>query len=435
MPGTGRKPSTKLLRLMLAACLCATALTLLHAQTLEVTPARVMADEAAAIRAADLKPHAHVTLQADLVDGGDQPWGSQAEFIADDAGVIDTAKQAPVKGSYRIVSAMGLIWSMTPTAKDVHSYRAPRGSGVQTINFHLMQNGKQAATAQLEQAFQREGVHEVKLIGALHGVLFLPDAPGPHPGVLVVGGSEGGLPAPKAIWLAGHGYAALALAYFHYENLPQDLQAIPLEYFGEALSWMKQRPEINPDQLAVMGTSRGGELALQLGSMYPAIKAVVAYVPANVRYPACCGRMMPAAWTWKGQGLAYAMPGGRGPVNLANDTMAAAIPVEQTHGPILVLSGDDDGVWSSSTMTDAVMHRLKQAHFAYRYERLNYAHAGHRAGNPAIIPTWSGGVTQRQTGESENYGGTPEGNAVSSLDAIPKVLEFLQQAFPATPAQ
>ena len=202
--------------------------------------------------------------------------------------------------AYRIVSAMGLVWSMTSTGANVHAYRPPLKSGVQTINFHLMQNGKPVATAQLEQAFLPDGVHEVKLTGALHGFLFLPDAPGPHPGVLVVGGSEGGLPAPKAIWLAGHGYAALALAYFHYENLPQDLQAIPLEYFGEALSWMKQRPEINPDQLAVMGTSRGGELALQLGSMYPAIKAVVAYVPANVRYPACCGRMMPAAWTWKG---------------------------------------------------------------------------------------------------------------------------------------
>jgi dienelactone hydrolase len=394
-----------------------------------------MADETATIRAADLNPHEHITIQANLVDGSDHSWASQAEFVADDSGAIDTAKQSPVKGSYRIVSAMGLVWSMTPSDKDAHAYRPPLKSGVQTINFHLMQNGKPAATAQLEQAFLPEGVHQVKLTGALHGVLFLPDAPGPHPAVLVVGGSEGGLPAPKAIWLASHGYAALALAYFHYENLPQDLQAIPLEYFGEGLSWMKQRPEINPDQLAVMGTSRGGELALQLGSMYPAIKAVVAYVPANVRYPACCGNMMPAAWTWKGQGLAYARPSGRGPFNLANETPAAAIPVEQTHGPILVLSGDDDGVWSSSTMSDAVMHRLKQAHFAYRYERLNYAHAGHRAGNPEIIPTWSGGVTQRQTGESENYGGTPEGNALSSLDAIPKVLEFLQQAFPAAPTK
>ncbi len=31
---------------------------------------------------------------------------------------------------------------------------------------------------------------------------------------------------------------------------------------------MMRRPEIQPDRIAVMGHSRGGELALQLGSMY-----------------------------------------------------------------------------------------------------------------------------------------------------------------------
>jgi dienelactone hydrolase len=319
-----------------------------------------------------------------------------------------------------------------PTAKDVHSYHAPRGTSVQVIHFHLVQDGKPTASAQLEQSFLREGVRQVKLTGVLHGVLFLPETPGLHPGVLVVGGSEGGLPAPKAMWLASHGYAALALAYFHYEGLPQDLVAIPLEYFGQALAWMGQRPEIDPAQLAVMGTSRGGELALQLGSMYPSIKAVVAYVPANVRYPSCCGRPVTDAWTWKHQGLAYVIPTSRGPVTRASEVMAASIPVEQTHGPILVISGEDDGVWSSSYMTDAVIHRLKQAHFAYRYNRLNYPHAGHRAGAPEIGPAWTGGVTQRQTGQLEDPGGTPEGNATSSLDAIPKVLEFLQQAFPPT---
>jgi hypothetical protein len=45
---------------------------------------------------------------------------------------------------------------------------------------------------------------------------------------------------------------------------------------------------------------------LQLGSMYPQIRAVVAYVPANVRYAACCGNTrVPYAWTWKGQPLSF----------------------------------------------------------------------------------------------------------------------------------
>jgi hypothetical protein len=58
-----------------------------------------------------------------------------------------------------------------------------------------------------------------------------------------------------------------------------------------------------------MGTSRGGELALQLGSMFPAIDAVVAYVPAKVRCAACCGNTrVPYAWTWGGQPLPYVLP-------------------------------------------------------------------------------------------------------------------------------
>ncbi len=108
-----------------------------------------------------------------------------------------------------------------------------------------------------------------------------PASGGPYPAVVVLGGSEGGLPLRNAAWLASHGYAALALAYFRYDNLPQRLEAIPLEYFGQALSWMASRPEIDANHIGVMGVSRGGELALQLGSMYPQIKAVVAFVPAS----------------------------------------------------------------------------------------------------------------------------------------------------------
>jgi dienelactone hydrolase len=359
------------------------------------------------------------------VDGGNQPWASQAEFTADDTGNIDTSKQAPVKGSYRTVSAMGLVWSMTPAAKDVHSYRAPRND--QIILFSLMNGGKPLANAQLVQSFYPQNIHRIELSDPLQGVLFVPDAPGPHPGVLVLGGSEGGMPSNKAIWLASHGYAALALAYFHTQGLPAQLKDIPLEYFGEAIGWMMGHPEIDSEHMAVLGGSRGGELALQLGSMYPQLHAVVTYVPANVRVAACCDRSSAAAWTWKGQPLAYADPARNGLLNQLGNTVAA-IAVEKTHGPILLISGEDDGVWPSSFMTQSVMDRLKQAHFAYAYQRLNYPHAGHRAGNPFIIPTWSSGVKQPISGEQLDYGGTPAGDAASTLDAIPKVLDFLRQS-------
>jgi dienelactone hydrolase len=198
-----------------------------------------------------------------------------------------------------------------------------------------------------------------------------------------------------------------------------------LEYFGRAIGWLMQRPEVTPDEIAVVGGSRGGELALQLGSMYLQIKAVVAYVPANVRYPACCGgNSVSYAWTWNGKPLAYSFPRAR----MNRDTMKAIIEVEHTHGPILLISGEDDGVWESTLMAQAVVLRLKLEHFAYRVEHLKYPHAGHRAGNPEMMPSWHGRLTHPVSGKEIDTGGTPAGNALSGIDAAPKVIEFLRQS-------
>ena len=326
---------------------------------------------------------------------------------------------------------MGLIWSMMPSSSKTPRYLPPRGFGVQTIEFQLMRGSAQLASARLEQIPVTEGVEQVSLHdGELRGMLFLPPGKDRHPGVLVLGGSEGGMPSRRAAWLASHGFAALALAYFRYDDLPKELAGIPLEYFGHALNWMANRPQIAPDRIAVMGVSRGAELALQLASMSPAIKAVVAYVPANVRYPACCGfTSVPYAWTWEGRGLAFRPV--RGGVGQEAMAMQAAIKVELTGGPILLISGKQDRVWDSSSMADSIVARLKQFRFAYNVEQLKYPHAGHGAGRPEIVPAWLGLTRNPTSGREMEMGGTPRGNAESSLDAIPKVIAFLQQSLSA----
>ena len=74
-------------------------------QTITVVPGRILTDETAAIRVTGLKPAEHVVVRGELVDGDNETWDSEAEFIADDQGTVDVMKQTPVKGSYRNCSA------------------------------------------------------------------------------------------------------------------------------------------------------------------------------------------------------------------------------------------------------------------------------------------------------------------------------------------
>jgi dienelactone hydrolase len=406
------------------AVLCFASL-LTSGQTLEVSPARIMADESVAIRARGLEPGERVTIRGSLTDGAGQVWTSRAEFVADAHGVVDASVQAPAAGSYKEVSPMGLIWSMLPSAKHVSAYVPSRGDGAQSVELELLRKGQTAAKADLEQLFVAEGVQQVPVHdGPLCGVFYLPPGRERHPGVLVVGGSNGGLPRRPAVWLASRGFAALALAYFRYEDLPPQLEGIPLEYFGMALEWMSRRPEIAGTRFGVTGTSRGGELALQLGSMYPRIAAVVAYVPANVRYGGCCRQNGAPAWLWQGRPLPYVVPR-RGRLEAPFET---EIAVEKTRGPILMISGQDDHLWRSWQMADEVVSRLKREHFPYSFENLKYRHAGHSAGRPEIIPAWHSEVRNPTSGRENDLGGSAAGDAESSIESIPKVLDFFKQA-------
>ena len=183
----------------------------------------------------------------------------------------------------------------------------------------------------------------------LYGRFFRPATGGPVPGVLVLGGSEGGL-APyvmrEAALLARHGFAALALAYFYLGALPYRLAGIPLEYFGGALRWLKDHPSVRADRLGVIGTSRGGEVALLLGTHYPELEAVVSFAGSGFVCPSPAGQ--DPAWTFCGKPLPWipnpfdifqARPG---------QIEKSEIPVERTNGPVLLISGDADQVWPST---------------------------------------------------------------------------------------
>src|SRR5262245_31509615 len=275
---------------------------------LRVAPAQALVDEVVNISITGLAQGQAATIKATMTDNHGMRWNSAAEFIADRKGVVDLGKQAPARGSYNEIDPMGLFWSMDiqPGQPESHAPAQTFLAPV-TMKFELEVDGKMINSATLTRLYVAPGVKSLEVREAgLVAKLYEPEKGGPHPGVLVLGGSEGGIRSAEAnaALLASHGYAALAVAYFGMEGLPQRLAGVPLDYLKKAIDWMGARETIDRQRLAVFGGSKGGELALLLASRFPALKTVVAYVPSHVAWQGIGGAG--SSWTYQGQPTANA---------------------------------------------------------------------------------------------------------------------------------
>jgi dienelactone hydrolase len=405
------------LRLAAAATACGGLLTACGdsrlAGKLHVTPNPVAVDEPFTITLKGLSPWQRATLHARFVDDYDVEWTSRATFRADIRGTVDVSGQAPIEGSYTGTDPMGLVWSaygmgnsyaisLRPRPMFITAEVEGRKASVQVVRNLL--------TSEIESTDVREG--------GLYGTFFRPATGEAVPGVLVVGGYEGGLASyvmREAALLARHGFAALALAYFYAGSLPYRLARIPLEYFGSAIEWLKGRPEVRGDRLGVIGTSRGGELALLLGTHYPELEAVVSYVGSGIVFPSPEGSE--PAWTFRGK----ALPSIPNPFDILQaepeQLERAQIPVERTNGPVLLISGDADQIWPSTQLSQVAMERLQLSERPFPDEFLHYPEAGHGI-QPPYQPTTPG---------TYYYGGSLKGNAAANEDSWQRVLRMLDE--------
>lgn len=414
-------------------------------------PGECLVDQTLVIRIRGLSAQERVTVRLSSAVHGNAMLMSQAVFVADANGVVDLSCHAPTAGSYQGIDAMGLFWSRAPVAGSSEPHSSGLSRDPSTVTLAAMtEDGKTAVTQYIKMTFtsadvlSRE-VHERGLVGRM----FEPAKPGPHPTVLVVGGSNGGLAWSQEMagLFASYGFSALALAYFAAEGLPPTLDRIPLEYFETALEWLAAQPAVAANHIAVTGLSRGGELALLLGATFPQIRAVVAYVPSGIvgpAYPASGN----GAWTLGGQEIPFAstlsyeewdkeLAAGRAregsfdwyliPLRDADYAAKTSIPVERIQGPVLMISGVDDGVWPSTALTEFAIQRFRQKDFPHRFEHLSYPGAGHSIAWPNA-PTTMLKSKHAVSGEDVDRGGTPEGTARARQDSWPRVLAFLQNA-------
>ena len=216
----------------------------------------------------------------------------------------------------------------------------------------------------------------------------------------------------------------------------------------------RQAVEARDHFLAVCGQSRGGELALLLGATFPEINAVIAWMPSGVVFWALGlaepGDTRPrAAWTYRGKPLPFLQQNntsiGPAPVAVPGRPVAyaefyrrhlqdkraverAAIQVERTRGPILLVSGEDDQMWPSSELADIALRRLEAHRHPYPFQHLKYVAAGHTI----IIPYWPLTVRAHTLGVEGldgvllSYGGTAKADAEAGVDAWRNTLAFLK---------
>jgi len=243
-------------------------------------------------------------------------------------------------------------------------------------------------------------------------------------GVLVLAGSSGRVEVDRCRLLAEQGMTALSYRWFD-----QAVDLVALESFDEALATLHDRCE----RLAVLGTSRGGEAALLLGSLHEEVDAVVALAPSDVVWAGLAPeRPQRSAWTWRGEPLpfvpyddafvaeteppAYVEMYCRSLEEFADRVPAARIPVERIAGEVVLVAGGDDELWPSALFAELV--RRRRAAAGLPTEVVAHERAGHRVilpGEPVLPPS-----------PARAYGGSDEADAELGRLAWPMILRALR---------
>lgn len=213
------------------------------------------------------------------------------------------------------------------------------------------------------------------------------------PLIVGIGGSEGGNAWVSDRWektrneFLDKGYAFLAIGYFGCEGTPKILDRIAIDDVYNAIAQAKKNPKISRNKIAVIGGSRGADLALLLASYYKDISCVIGMSSSHAIFPGHTQEFTTSCWTFKGKELPFI------PVNeeavpylmkrdlrgtfeaMLKDTIAeqrSIIKVENINGAVLLLSATKDEMIPAVKMAEKMIQRLKDNNFKHPYQHAIY---------------------------------------------------------------
>lgn len=396
-----------------------------------------------------------VELTAEGVDLVGRAWRARAVFPAADA--VDVGDTAPSRGDWDAADPGAPLWAMRLSTEGTTPDMFVAGEPWRVTL--TARAGDRSARRTVTRRAAADGVALTRVdVGGLPGTLAVPAGGGSgRPAVACFGGSEGGSDSQiaHAALLASRGFVALAAPWIP-EAAPA-IKDVPLERFATALELLAGHAAVEPARLAAMAVSRGAEglLTAVASGLGPRLAGLVLVSPSSVTWQAVGGGgEVPdtASWTRAGTALPWLpLPTGvlmpqliRNDWHVHRDVAAhrpsllrlrpayeaglergggaAVIASEDVPCPLLCVTGDDDQLWPSGPMAQALLARRARADD----QHLHYAGAGHliRLGTLPTDAAWSGGIA---------FGGSRAGLAAAQRDVAERIPAFLQQVTAAAP--
>ncbi|KAI3374661.1 hypothetical protein L3Q82_021231 [Scortum barcoo] len=325
--------------------------------------ARCLFDEPVQVKVGGLRSRQVVTMRARSTDEKGVVFSSMATYRADGRGEIHLDRDPSLGWELRRGGTSGSAFS-------VHEEEGEGRMLAEAINERLL----------MADGVSRLDVNE----GNISGVLFTPPGAGPFSAVLDLYVLGGLLSEKRASLLASRGFVVLTVVAFGYDDMPKNIKEVYLDYFEEAIQFLKRQDKVGSEGVGVISFSKTADVALSVASYLPDIEA-------TVWINGCCSNTVLPLYYRKSQILSALMfdvskviPTESGAIMvkyvlnnpLAEENKDTLVPIEQARGHFLFVASEDDLNWDSKAYMEEMVERLKR-HGKDNFESVCYPGAGH----------------------------------------------------------
>ncbi|XP_069564709.1 acyl-coenzyme A thioesterase 1 [Brachyistius frenatus] len=400
---------------------------------LKILPSvRCLFDKLVQVKVEGLAAHKAVELRSKVVDDRGMVFKASALYTADETGRVDVSRAPSLGGSYTGVEPMGLFWALAPETphnkllkKNVLS---PTLVELQALN---KETGELLASETNERGYMTEGMKRIPVQeGKIRGVLFIPPGDGPFPGIVDLYLFGGGLTEPRASLLASKGFVVLALAYQRYQDLPKNPANLDLEYFEEAVTYLRRRAEVKGPRVGIISISHSGGLAMAMSSFLSGISATVCInaCNANTVIPLHYKDIVIPPLPYVIKNVKFTDSGLLDIRDVLTDpsletNKPSLMPIERASCQFLFAASEDDHNWNSALFAEQAAATLRN-HGKASFQLVTYPKAGHFLEAPHT-PYCASGI-HAAIESAVLFGGEPKAHVEAQLDLWDRVQEFFK---------